>query len=194
MGSDVSEGLGQSFSIAYMMDRVLDEFIVKIRSNRIDAHRWAEILALASEYYERALITVERTGAGQTTVKRLDDLKANQSVKIIPGKTSGMVTKEFGWSETQQSKHELCGDFRRWLKEMRGTVWDAELLGQCQTWIQDEFGRLGPEEGKLGDCVIAGGCTIQANQYLGQPERIPLESTGWLKEWQKGKEAGAWAR
>lgn len=193
MGSDVSEGLGQSFSIGYVMDRDLDEFVCKIRSNRVDAHRWAEILAMASEYYERALITIERTGAGQTTVKRLEDLKANQSVRIAPGKVGGGITRELGWHESREAKHELCGDLRRWLKEMKGIIWDAELLGQCQTWIQDETGRLGPEIGKLGDCVIAAGCTIQANQYLGEALRIPLEPTGWLKEWQEKGRGSAWA-
>ena len=173
LGSDVSEGVGQSYSVAYIMDRDQDEFVCKIKSNRIDAHLWAEALAMASEYYDRALITVERTGAGQTTVKRLEEMRANQSVKIVPGKVDGGLSGDFGWNETRQSKHELCGDLRRWLKEMRGTIWDAELLGQCQTWIQDEMGRLGPEEGKLGDCVIGAGCTIQSHQFLGAPEKIP---------------------
>ena len=194
MGSDVSEGLGLSYSVGYVMDRVLDENICKVKSNRIDAHKWAEILSMASDYYERALITVERTGAGQTTVKRLEELKANQSVKITPGRVGGGLTKEIGWHESRESKHELCGDLRRWLKEMRGTVWDAELIGQCQTWIQDEIGRLGPEEGKLGDCVMAAGCTIQAHQFLPQPEKIVPEPEGWLKRWKEEKSrGGAWA-
>ncbi len=195
VGSDVSEGLGQSYSIGYVMDRVHDEFVCKIRSNRIDAHKWGELLHLASLYYERALITVERTGAGQTTVKHLEELKANQSVRITPGKVGGGITTELGWHESREAKHELCGDLRTWLKVMKGTIWDAELLGQCQTWIQDEIGRLGPESGKLGDCVMAAGCTIQANQYLGEAVKLKEEPTGWLKRWQDEKiQGGVWAR
>ena len=193
MGSDVSEGLGQSYSIAYVMDRVVDEFVCKVRSNRIDAHQWADQLNLASDYYERALLMVERTGAGQTTVKRLEEVKANQAVRIAPAKVGGGVTKELGWHESVENKKFLCSEFRTWLKAMKGTVWDAELLGQCQTWILDEIGRPGPEVGKLGDCVMAGGCTIQAHQYLGEPVRIPLEATGWLKEWQEKGKGSAWA-
>jgi len=194
LGSDVSEGLGLTYSIGYVMDRILDELVCKVRSNRLDAHTWAEQLAMASDYYERGLITVERTGAGQTTVKRLEELKANQSVRISPGKVGGGITTDLGWHESRESKHELCGDLRRWLKEMKGTVWDAELLGQCQTWIEDEIGRLGPEEGKLGDCVMAAGCTIQAHQQLGVPKKLAPEVTGWLKRWQEEKQGGAWAR
>ena len=194
IGSDVSEGLGQSYSVAYVMDRTIDEIVCKISSNRIDAHLWAEIIAMASEFYERAILTVERTGAGQTTVKRLEELKANQSVRITSGKVGKQLTSELGWHESQQAKHELCGDLRRWLKEMHGSIWDAELIGQCQTWIQDEMGRLGPEEGKLGDCVMAAGCTIQAHQYLGPAERIEPKEDGWLSRWQNEKStAKGWA-
>jgi hypothetical protein len=194
MGSDVSEGLGLSFSIGYVMDRVLDELICKVRSNRIDAHRWAEILSMASDYYERALITVERTGAGQSTVQHLETLKANQSIKILPAKVGGGITRDIGWTETSESKKYLCQQLRRWLKEMRGTLWDAELLGQCQTWIQDERGRLGPEEGKYGDCVMAAGCMIQADQFLPEPEKIVPEVEGWEKRWREEKsKGGAWS-
>jgi hypothetical protein len=197
MGSDVSEGVGSSFSVAYVIDRHIGEIICKLNSNRISAHEWAVQLSMASDYYERAVITVERTGAGQTTVKRLEELKANQSVRMVSGRVGKEVTKEYGWHESQQNKHELCGDLRRWLKEMKGTLWDAELIGQCQTWIEGETGKLGPELGKLGDCVMGAGCTIQASLYLGPPEKIIPEDDGWVSRWQKEGQtkggANAWA-
>jgi hypothetical protein len=194
LGSDVSEGQGASYSVGYVMDRKQDEIICAIKSNRIAAHTWAEILLMASDYYDRGIITVERTGAGQTTVKILDEKKANQTVRLISGKTGSAVTKEFGWHESEQSKHELCNDLRQWLKTMRGTLWDAELLGQCQTWIENETGKLGPEEGKLGDCVIAAGCMKQADLYLGPPEKIVPEPEGWEARWREKKTGrSAWA-
>ncbi|HSW65047.1 MAG TPA: hypothetical protein VLH56_17310 [Dissulfurispiraceae bacterium] len=196
MGSDVSEGVGSSFSVAYLKDRKIDEIICKISSNRISAHEWAVQLSMMSDYYERAVITVERTGAGQTTVKRLEELKANQSVRMVSGRTGKEITKEYGWHESQQNKHELCGDLRRWLKEMKGVLWDAELIAQCQTWIEGETGKLGPEKGRLGDCVMAAGCTQQASQYLGPVEKIIPEGDGWLENWQKERATGgarAWA-
>ncbi len=196
IGSDVSEGVGSTDSVAYVLDRHLDEIVCRVQSNRIDAHTWGELVCMLSDYYDRAVTTVERTGAGQTTVKRLEELKANQSVRIVSGTTGGGVTREYGWHESQQSKHELCGDLRRWLKEMRGTLWDGELIGQCQTWIEGETGKLGPEEGKRGDCVMAAGCMIQANLYLGPPEKIVPEGDGWVQRWQQGDQktgGDAWA-
>jgi hypothetical protein len=194
LGADVSEGVGSSYSIAYVKDRKVDEIVCKLRSNRISAHELAVQINMASDYYDRAVITVEQTGAGQTTVKRLEELKANQSVRMVSGRTGKQVTKEYGWHESQQSKHELCGDLRRWLKEMKGVLWDAELIGQCQTWIENETGKLGPEKGKLGDCVMAAGCTQQASLYLGPPEKIIPEGDGWVDKWQREKVGTtAWA-
>jgi hypothetical protein len=194
MGSDISEGVGSTYSVGYVKDRVIDEIVCKLRSNRISAHEWAVQLSMASEYYERAIITVERTGAGQTTVKRLEELKANQTVKIESGKAGKSVTTRYGWDETQQNKHELCGDLRRWLKEMKGTLWDAELISQCQTFIETETGKLEPEEGKFSDCVMGAGCMHQASLYLGPPEKIIPEKDGWMNRWKnEGKERNAWA-
>jgi len=203
-GSDVSEGLGQSYSVAYIKDRHLDEIVCRIRSNRVDAYTWADMLNMLSEWYqnaidylpdgglthERALLCVERTGAGQTTVKRLKELGANQYVRQLPGKVAGEWTKEYGWSETEQAKHDLSEDLRKWLRVCRGTVYDAVLLDECSTWIQYEgTRRLGPEEGHYGDCVIAAGCTEQASIFMGgSPKRLEPPLTGWRARLKEARE------
>jgi hypothetical protein len=193
-GSDVSEGLGSTFSVSHFKDRVADEIVCRLRSNRVDAYNWAEQLKLACDYYENALICVERTGAGQTTVKRLDELKANQYVQVTSGTTSDGLSTSFGWHESNQSKHELCGDLRQWLRETKGTVWDAVLLSECQTFIQDEAGKLVPEEGKFSDCVMSAGCMVQADKFLPAPEQIIPKDYGWRERLQAEKGASAWAK
>jgi hypothetical protein len=195
-GADVSEGLGQTYSVGYMMDRHLDEMACRIRSNRVDAHTWAQLMHDLSEWYcnatewtrlggvtqRKAYLCVERTGAGQTTVKRLKELKANQYVRSIPGKVAGELTKEFGWHESQQSKYDLCEDLRTWFKSMKGTLYDTILIDECSTWIKHEGTlKLGPEEGHFGDCVIAAGCTLQASHFTGKgPARIKPPDVGWM--------------
>lgn len=198
IGSDVSEGLGQTYSVAYVIDRHYDELIACLRSNRIDAYQWADLLHLLSQYYcnglgyepgsgnQNALICAERTGAGQTTVKRLKDLNANQYVRLVSGKRGSPVTNELGWHESQQAMHELCGDLKQWLRATQGTVYHATLIDECSTWIKAEGTmRLEPEEGHFGDCVVAAGCTIQASQSLGPCKIIERPPVGWMKKWQE---------
>lgn len=181
MGSDVSEGLGESYSVSHVIDRHTDQIVARIRSNRVDAHTWANMLFELSNYYDGALICPEITGAGQTTIKRLIDLKANLYVRIKPNTTTGRMEKRFGWEESEKSKYELAGDLRQWLRVMTGTMYDAILIDECSTFIKTEAGPLDHEQGKLSDCVISAGTAVEADKFLGeapkkstvQPKKVP---------------------
>ncbi len=196
MGVDVSEGLGQSYSVAYVIDRLHDEIVARMRSNRVDAYAWADMVDRLSKWYDRALTCVEVTGAGQTTVKRLVDLKTPQYVKIVPDTTGSGMTSQFGWPESESNKYELCGDLRQWLVEMRGTMYDSILLDECSTFIKYEGShRIGAEGGKLADCVMAAGCARQADLFLeGRPVKTKAAVTGWRKrQFEVSEKAQIWA-
>ena len=167
IGSDISEGLGESYSVAHVIDRLQDRIVCRMRSNRVDAYTWADLLFQLSEYYDNALICPERTGAGQTTIKRLVELGANLYVRIKPDQVSGAMTKVFGWEESNQSKHELAGDLRQWLRSMQGPLYDGILIDECSTFIKTETGKLDHEAGKLSDCVISAGLAVQADKFQG---------------------------
>ena len=174
MGADVSEGLGNTYSTAYVYDRLTDEIVARMRSNRVDAHRWAEVLNDLAEHYHRALICPERTGAGQTTIKHLRELKANLYVRVKADKAGHGVIKVYGWEESRNSKQELAGDLRAWMKRTETPIPDAILLDECSTFILREDGALGHEEGKYDDCVIGAGLMLQASNFMSQaPALIP---------------------
>jgi hypothetical protein len=193
MGSDVSEGQGRSNSVAYVMDRQRDELVCRIMSNRIDAVDWAKYLWLLSQYYcnfhvtgsgrmlgrTPAMICVEKTGAGLTTVKELEKYGANQFVRTLFGRRGDHTTDDIGWQETQQSKHVLCADLRNWYKTMRGHIYCQALLDESSTTIEHESGTIGPETGEMWDTVVAAGCTLQASLQVGGPPSIvrPPSST-----------------
>ncbi len=210
IGDDVSEGLGASFSVAYVIDRNLDELVCRVRSNRLDAVEWAEQVHLLSQFYcnyqsrsdkvkyfetVKALICTEVTGAGQTTVKELIKARAVQYVRMEPDTVGSGLTKQYGWQETNQSKHELCGDLKQWFRVTGGSVYCGVLLSEASTFIRMDNGKLDHEEGKYSDCVMAAGLTIQASTFLGEGPRViepPL--TGWrARKQDEAKNAGVWA-
>jgi hypothetical protein len=192
MGSDVSEGQGRSFSAAYVLDRQLDEFVCRIRSNRVDAVDWAKYLWLLSQYYGNfyvsqsgttlgrvpAMICVERTGAGLTTVKELEKVEANQFVRQLFGKRGDQTTDSIGWHEDRQAKHLLCGDLKQWYRTCRGHVYCPVLMDESSTTIEHESGMIGPEQGKMWDTVVGAGCTIQASLQVGGPPSIVKPDLG----------------
>lgn len=181
IGSDVSEGTGNTYSVGYVHDRFTDELVARIRSNKLDAGQWAVVLFHLSQFYynapgEFALICAERSGAGQTTVKDLASLRAKQYVKIAYDKIGRRVTKQIGWTESVNSKHELAGDLKTWFRTTTGTIKCPFLIEEASTFIDHGDGKIGHEHGKLDDCVIGAGCTIQASQSLGGPAKPKGES------------------
>jgi hypothetical protein len=188
IGADVAEGLGGNYSVAYVIDKFMDEIVARLRSNRLDAHEFGNALHNLSLHYDNALICCEWNGAGITTIKRLEALNANQYVKLVPGKVGSPVTKQLGWRQSEQGKHELCGDLKTFLNMMQGTLYCGILVDECSTFIRHEGGRLGSEnESKNDDCVIAGGLTVQAMKFTGLAKKIQKKPTGWLEKWQAGK-------
>ena len=197
LGTDVSEGQGRSFSVAYVMDRYLDELVCRVRSNRVDAVDWAKYMWVTSQYYTNfyietsraglklgrlpALICVEKTGAGITTVKELSKVGANQFIRQVFDKRGDSTTDNIGWHESRQMKHVLCGDLKQWYKTCRGHVYDQILLDESSTTIQHESEEIGPEKGKMWDCVVGAGCALQASNQLGGPAsrlEVPVGYSG----------------
>ena len=191
IGSDVSEGLGQSYSVAYVIDRLSDEMVCRVRSNRLDASEWALVLFNLSRYYDNAMICPEKTGAGQTTVKRLQELDGNLYRKVVAGKVGSGMTKDLGFNQSNQAKHDLSEDLKNWFRHTKGGFWCPVLLDEAGTWTLKENNKIGPEDGKFGDCVIAAGLTIECSEVLGaSPKQIPAEVTGWRKTITRGEKTG----
>jgi hypothetical protein len=160
--------------------------VCRMRSNRIDAYTWANLLYRLSMWYEKALIAVERNGSGLTTIKRLQELNANQYVRATAGKIGKSATKEYGWLATggpNGTKWELCGDLRTWFRKTRSPVYCSHLIDEASTFIKFENGTLGAEQGRHDDCVIAAGLAIQAGKSAGdRAMEIVRKNSGWREK------------
>lgn len=176
--SDVSEGLGQNYSVAYLFDRVTDEFIAKLKSNHIDPDQWGmELIKLAKWAGDTPVICPERNGAGQTTIVTL---KRKQYPRIYRSraedKAKSTVKSDYGWSESGGkggSKALLVNSLKMYLRDCAKSVPDGELIDQCSTFIKHPDGYLGAEdETKLDDCVIAAGGCVAVSNTLPEPEQV----------------------
>ena len=168
IGSDVAEGLERDFSVAYVYDRVTFEFVARLRSNKIDAHFWGDLLNRLSLYYDRAIIVPERTGAGITTCKRLVELKANYYFNTIAAKSGVPMTHTVGWVETKESKNNMCGDLKEYFKSTPGRVRDALLLAECSTFVIKENEKIEADADFNDDCPIAAGLALQGSYFCAE--------------------------
>ena len=163
IGSDVSEGLGGTYSVAYVYDRLDQQFVARMRSNRIAADVWADRLMDLGYYYNTAMVCPERNGAGITTILRLEDVYPNLFYGKKPGKLKGEYILEYGWQQSEEKKQILAGDLKRYYREVMSAVPCAVLLDESSTFIRHENGKIAHEEGKFDDCVIAAGLSVQAS-------------------------------
>ncbi|MGD0278253.1 MAG: hypothetical protein ABSC11_02980 [Smithella sp.] len=181
IGSDISEGLKQDYSVAYVYDRFKKEFVARMRTNAIDSYQWGNKLFNLSRYYENALIVPERNGAGITTIDRLITLKANLYVKEKVDGIGKLITKQYGFLETTEAKQLVCGSLKSYLAQHK-PVYCRHLLAECSTFIKDEEKeKLGADSGFHDDCVIAAALALHGDFYLPKCEKIPLPVSGWRR-------------
>lgn len=194
IGSDISEGLNQDYSVAYVFDRHLKQFVARMRTNTVDSHKWGDKLMTLSRYYENALIVPERNGAGITTIDRLRDLKANIYVREKVDQIGNQNTKQYGYLETKEAKQLICGSLKSYLGA-KHKVFDRLLLQECSTFIKDEEKeKLTADEGFHDDCVIAAALALHGDFYLPKCEKIPHPVTGWrARALQEKEKSGIWA-
>jgi hypothetical protein len=173
IGSDISEGTNNTASVAYVYDRSGCKYVARMRSSKVDADDWARLLIDLAKYYGNAYIGPERTGAGITTVIALQKAKYPfLYFRQRPGSMKGEYVLEYGWPETNEQKQILADDLRRYMRDTMTDVPCALLLDECSTFIRHDNGRLAHEEGKLDDCVIAAGISIQVSQLMPTYENL----------------------
>ena len=188
VGTDLSQGLGQDYSVAYVMDRLDQDIVARCRSNRLDEDEWGYELHKAVTFYkdqdQGALVIPARRGA-TNAIKRLEKLgHSNFYVRQVPDVVGNGMTKQIGFLETEDSKKELVGDLRTYLRTTKARVYDAVLLDECSTYIRHDNGKLGAEEGHHDDCVVSAACAVQGDLWLERrPRQVPRDDTPyWLKK------------
>ena len=176
VGSDIGKGTGYNYSVAYVYDRHINQYVARLRSNLIAPDVWADRLIELARYYNDALIGPERNGPGITTVRRLQLSDYwNLYFRERPGQSKDEVTHQYGWLETHDSKQLLVDELKRYYREIFTVMPCTILLDESSTFIQHESGRLEAEDGKNDDCVIAAGISLQIGIGLPVPEYQPIE-------------------
>jgi len=173
IGSDISEGLGQTDSAAYVFDREKRKFIAKLKSSNIDADQWGdELIKLANWCKNFPMIVPELSGAGQSTVKRLRELKYPRIFRDKkPNKIGAKPSPVYGLAETRENKKMISGLLKTYFRDVLESVPDGELIDQCTTYIRHSDGHYGKEDDiKKDDLVVAAACTLLGDERLPKPE------------------------
>lgn len=159
IGGDVSAGIGGDRSVGEIFDLDLKEEVAQYISDRTSPDTFGERLADLGRYYNQAFINVENNNHGIMTIKSLMDNYPSGLIYRQPvgkGGAKQIVDKitSYGWRTSVKSKPFAVGELRRalasWLR-----IHSPILKGELDSFVEDENGKLGAEEGCFDDCVIA---------------------------------------
>ena len=179
--SDVGEGNGGNYSVAYVYDRLKDQFVCRMRTNRVDADEWAFLLIMLAVFYNKTKLCVERVGPGFTTITTLQKRYSNLYINRREGRTSGTWGKEYGFVTTDHTKRLIIDNLKAHFRDIFDYVPCPLLLDESSTFIQVEGTlKLRAEPGKHDDCVMAAALTLQCSKTL--PAVTTFEEkkeTGW---------------
>jgi len=156
----------------YVYDRLETRYVARLRSNKVDADIWAQLLHDLGHYYDNARVGVEKNGAGITTIQSLRNIFHNLFYRQRPGKMQGTYVQEYGWLQTNEAKQILADELKRHFRELFSQVPCAVLLDECSTFIRHENGKLEHEDGKLDDCVMAAGIALQVSMLMPPVQQV----------------------
>ena len=193
IGCDISEGgvVKGDWSVAYVLDRVLWEFVAQFRG-RPTPLEFAEILALLGYYYDDAWIMGEYNDQGPSVVPRLESIYTNVCDRPEISAGRGDVMDDRKWFLTSPKSKRLLADYMRESIEAKPAMMPfPEFWTDAKVFVQGEDWKLGAE-GKqrdkgvknYDDCMIAAGQAIVGHMYSPKPVEnfIPQNATERLKE------------
>lgn len=182
IGSDVGEGLGGNFSVAYVFDRHTMEFVARLRSNQVEADKWGNpLLFHLAMYYQKGKIGVERNGPGISTVGPLSKVYNNLFTMRREGRTKGSYTNIIGWLTTDESKQVLASNLKKYFRDEAPYVPCPYLLDECSSFVVKDGGKIEAEQGAFDDCVMAAGIALQVSKSMGACVNMEEEKDdkGW---------------
>jgi hypothetical protein len=161
IGVDVAEGIevndrDTDWSVAVVMDAHTYEQVAMLRS-RIDPDQLAWKLVTLAQYYNEAMLIVERNNHGLVTLRSLLDkhhyTKLYNEFRL--DERGQKRTKRVGFLTTIKSRPQLIDTVRELLREEEILLHNKVLVDELQTFVTLPNGREAATAGAHDDCVMA---------------------------------------
>lgn len=119
---------------------------------------------LAALYWNRAWVTVERTGGWGLPVLEILAFELKWSRLYERETLDQRITSRqdrLGWDTSPETKTLLIAELERVLFETPELIRSRRVAAQMLTYIKDKRGRMKPEAGQDADCLMAYGIGLQ---------------------------------
>ena len=172
IGADVSEGIEIStkdtdWSVACVIDSETYEECATWRG-KIDPDLFAWVCSALGNYYNSALVGVERNNQGLTTLTSLRNTHGypNLYYERVLDERTARKQKKLGWNTTLKSKPLMVNNLRELVREGSIAVRSKEILHEMSAFAHHADGKMAAQSGRHDDCVIALGIAVMmAHMY-----------------------------
>jgi len=161
IGCDVAEGIevndrDTDWSVACVFDGLTFEQVAQLRT-KTDPDQLAWKLVTLAQYYNEALIVVERNNHGLVTLRSLLDKHhyTNLYNEMRLDERGQKRTKRVGFLTTLKTRPQLVDTIRELLREEEITLKSRVLVDELMTFVTLPNGKEAANTGAHDDCVFA---------------------------------------
>lgn len=164
LGADAAAGVEKDYSVIEVICVETNEQVFEWRSNKIDPEAFGYKVADIGQMFNNAYTVAEANNHGVLTLSVLDKVYPRDKLhKTVinnkPKEEDKVILHELGYRTTARSKPLLIGRLRTSLAEEGGIrIFSSILRDELSTFIEDEGGKLGAQDGCHDDTVIALAC------------------------------------
>ncbi len=173
IGADVAGGGSRGderdadFSCGQVIDQTTYEQVA-CWHGRIDPDLFGRQLDMLGQYYNNALLAVERNSIGITTLMMLRDLYySNLYYQEQFGFQTTKMTDNLGWVTDRMTKDLIVNTATQLFREHRVRLYDTETIGEMMGFVRSSTGLALAASGYHDDRVMA---LLIALKMLGQPQ------------------------
>ena len=172
VGVDVAEGIeGGDYSACWVVDGITKEHHATWHG-LMDAHFFADQVAMLGYYYNTGMVAVEKNNHGNTVISRLQhDLGYPELYFQRRKATSRKETfsrEVTGFAQGRESKRRIM-DMLRAVVQLELPIYDDRFYIEGLTWTRDENGMAKTAPGAHDDVLMAAGIAYMvASEHYGQ--------------------------
>jgi len=160
LGADVAGGVGKDSSVIEIFCLDTAEQVYEYVSNQVDPAVFAKKIAEAGELFYWPYAVVEQNNHGILTLNELQDLYPGAKLHADPVSQTNSDEKMLfglGYRTTPRTKPLMIGKLRKLLAR-EWTIHSILLKSELSTFIEDDKGKLGAQQGCNDDTVMASAC------------------------------------
>lgn len=150
LGADTAEGVGADSSTTAIMDysQRPARLIATYKSNEIAPNTFAHEIVRHCRAFGECFAIPEINNTGYATIAELINIGYyNVYQREVKNKTTGKVSKEFGWRTTSGVKHDVFSQFKTAWEEGEIEIFDIDVLTEMYHYTKQHMRAMNKEEG-----------------------------------------------